>query len=113
MKLSKQQCIRRVPLLLLGVLFTGCTTSDVVQIGNNTYTMSGMVRSEVFIDASNYCKKQGLMLKAVSERRDVDAGFPAILDFKCVHMGSREYQNAKYDTPKNISIKVDKKIVYK
>ncbi len=107
MNFSRTKYIRRIPLLLLGIYFTGCTTSDVIQIGSNTYTMSGMVRSEVFIDASDYCKKQGLMLKAISERRDENAGFPAILDFKCVHKGSREYQNAKYDTPTDLSVKVN------
>lgn len=113
MNFLKQQRMRTIPLLLLGICFTGCTTSEVIQIGSNTYTMSGVVRSEVFIDASNYCKKQGLMLKAISERRDDNAGFPAILDFKCVHKGSLEYQNAKYDTPTDLSVKVNKKVQYK
>ena len=105
-------------LILVGVSLSGCAGDYApVQIGNNVYTLATATRMSTYHDASEHCKKMGLVMKVLSERKvDKKNGiqlYDTNIDYKCLNPNSREYTRyTKYEVASDVSIKVDNKVKY-
>lgn len=101
-----------IKVLIIGSLFfiTGCGLKKptALQIGKDTYTMSGNFRDILYESAIDTCIKRNLVMKPIEEKRLEKY----ILDFKCIDANSDEYKDGStYKTSADIVI--DSKIEVK
>lgn len=104
--------------ILALVSLSGCAGDYApVQIGKNVYTLQRMTRMTTYHDASEHCRKMGLVMKVLSERKNnkntKDDLYNTLIDYKCLNPNSEEYRRyTKYEVDSPVSIKVDKKVKY-
>ena len=106
--MEKREIVKKLVLLLLVLIITGCAAkSGVVPIGPDTYMVSrqsvtdlGNMKAEAFQEADEYCNSQNKHIRVVNTIESPSAyiwgKFPKVeIQFMCLIKSDTEYKEQK------------------